>query len=97
VTEKLVAQALAVARALDEARDVHELHRGRRDLLRLDQGHQFIQSRVGHRGDADVRIDGCEGVGCGGRARLRQGVEEGGLARVGQSDDADLQAHGNLL
>ena len=44
---------------------------------------------VGHGDDADVRIDGAEGIV--GRLRLAgagDGVEEGGLADVGQSDDS---------
>ena len=50
------------------------------------------QPVVGHRHDAHVGIDGAEGIV--GRFRLavaRDGVEQGGLADVGQSDDSGSQ------
>ena len=47
------------------------------------------EPRVGHGDDADVGVDGAEGIV--GRLRLAgagDGVEQGGLADVGQSDDS---------
>ena len=47
------------------------------------------QPRVGHGDDADVGVDGAEGIV--GRLRLAgagDGVEQRGLADVGQSDDS---------
>jgi hypothetical protein len=50
VGQELVAQALALRGARDQAGDVDELHRGRQDLLRLDDGRQLVEARVGHFG-----------------------------------------------
>jgi hypothetical protein len=50
--------------------------------------------RVGHFDDADVGLDGAEGVVLGGDAGLGEGVEEGRFADVGQADDAALESHG---
>jgi hypothetical protein len=62
VAEELVAQALALAGAADEAGDVDQLDDGGDDLLGLDLGLDAQQARVGHREDADVGLDGAERV-----------------------------------
>ena len=41
-----------------------------------------------HGDHARVRLDGAEGIVRGLRARLGDRVEQGGLAHVGQTDDA---------
>ncbi len=94
VREELVAEALALRGAGHEARDVDELDRGRQDFLRLRDRRQRVEPRVGHRHDADVRFDRAERIvrRCG-VLRLRQGVEERGLADVWKPDDAALDAH----
>ena len=51
------------------------------------------EARVRHLDDADVRLDRAERVVLGGDAGLGQRVEEGGLADVGQADDAAFEAH----
>ena len=93
VREELVAEALALRRAGDEARDVDELDRRRDDLLGLRDGRERVEARVGHRHDADVRVDGAERVVLGRDAGARQRVEEGGLADVRQADDAAADPH----
>ena len=51
-----------------------------------------LEARVGHRDDADVRLDRAERIVRRlGLARARQGVEEGGLADVRQPDDSGAQ------
>jgi 2-polyprenyl-6-methoxyphenol hydroxylase-like FAD-dependent oxidoreductase len=50
-----------------------------------------VQPRVGQLDHADVGLDGAERVVLGGDAGLGQGVEEGGLADVGQAHDAALR------
>ena len=51
-----------------------------------------LQPRVRHRDDADVGLDGAEGIVRRLRlARAGDGVEEGGLADVRQSDDSGAQ------
>ena len=93
VGEELVAQALALRGAADQAGDVGEPHRGRHDPRRVVQLGQLGQARVGDADHADVRLDGGERVVGRQRARPGQRVEQGGLADVGQADDADRQAH----
>ena len=94
VREELVAQALALARAGHQARDVDELDDGRHDALGLDDGRQRVEPRVGQLDDAHVRLDRAKGVVLCRDAGLREGIEEGGLAHVGQADDAAFEAHG---
>ncbi len=97
VGQELVAQAFALAGAGHQARDVDELDDGRHDALGLDDLGQLRQPRIGHFDHADVRLDGAERVVLGRDAGLGQGVEEGGLADVGQADDAALEAHGGCF
>ena len=93
VGQELVAQALAARRAGHQARDVHELHRGRDHLLRLDDLRQRAQARVRHRDHAHVGLDRAEREIGRGDARLGQRVEQGRLAHVGQADDPAFDAH----
>ena len=50
-----------------------------------------IEARIGHLDDADVRLDGAERIVLRRDAGLGERVEQGGLADVGQADDAALQ------
>ncbi len=88
VAQELVAQPLAAARPAHEARDIDELHGRRDDLLGTRQARERLEAGVGHGDDADVGVNSAERI----IRRLRlagagDGVEEGGLAHVGQSDD----------
>ena len=95
VREELVAEAFALRGAGHEARDVHELDRGRQHLLGLGDVGQRLQPQVRHRHHAHVGIDGAERiVGRRGVLRLRDRVEERGLADVRQADDAAFDAQG---
>ncbi|OIQ81649.1 hypothetical protein GALL_365730 [mine drainage metagenome] len=94
VGEELVAQAFALAGAGHEPGDVDELHHGRQHALRLDDGGELLQTRIGHLDHAHIGFDGAEGVVLGGDGALGQRVEERGLAHVGQSHDAAFEAHG---
>ena len=62
VSEELVAQALALRRALHKARDVHEFHDGRGFLVRVPDLGQLVEARVRDRNNADVRLDGAERI-----------------------------------
>ena len=54
-----------------------------------------VEPRVGDGDLADIRLDGAEGIVGGlGRRALGQRVEEGGLADIGQPDDAAFETHG---
>jgi hypothetical protein len=94
VGQELVAEPLALGRAGDQPGDVDELHRGGDDLGGLADGGDDIEPRIGQRHDADVGVDGAERIVLGRDAGLGQRVEEGGLADVGQSDDAAFESHG---
>src|SRR5207237_244027 len=52
-----------------------------------------IEAQVRHFDDADIRLDGAEGIVLGGDARLGDGVEQRRLADVRQADDPAPQAH----
>src|SRR6185503_904184 len=90
VGEELVAETLALGGAGHQAGDVDELDHRRHHLLRLLDRRDRIEAPVGHRHDADVRLDGAERIVLGGDARLGERVEQGGLADVRQADDTAL-------
>ena len=81
------------AGALDQAGDVHELDRGGDDHLASSAiALQLGEPRIGHGDDADVGIDGAEGIiGRFGLAGAGDGVEQRGLADIRQSDDSGSQ------
>ena len=94
IGEELVAEALALAGAFHEAGDVDEAHARRDDLLRFGDGGELVETRVGHRHLAGVRLDGAErevgGLGVGGAG---EGVEQRRLADIGQADDPHFETH----
>ena len=94
VGEELVAEAFAFAGASDEAGDVDEFDDGGLDLLGLDDFSELGEAGVRDFYDADVGLDGAEGVVGSFDAGFGQRVEEGGFADVGQADDAALECHG---
>ena len=88
VGQELVAQPLAPAGPLHQARDVHELDHRRGLLVRLVHLRQPVQPPVGHRHHAHVGVYGAEGVVGALRPGAGNGVEQGGLAHVGQPYDS---------
>ena len=78
----------------DDAGDVDELDGRGQDLGRAEDLRELRQPLVGDADDADVRLDRGERVVRREHVVLGQGVEEGRLARVGESDDADGECHG---
>ena len=87
VLQKLVAQARALAGALDKARDVHEFDDRGGLLFGVVHLGELVQPLVGHGHHADVRLDGAERIVGALRACVGDGVEQGGLADVRQPDD----------
>ena len=61
VGEELVAEALALGRAGDEAGDVDELDHRRNDALGLDDRRQRCKPGIRQFDDADVGLDRAEG------------------------------------
>ena len=86
--QELVAQALALGRALDQSGDVDELDGGGGELVGLVHLRELVQPRVGDRNHADVGLDGTERIVGGLGAGVGDGVEQRGLSDVGQSDDS---------
>ncbi len=93
VAEELVAKALPLRRAADQAGDVGEPHGGGHDTGAVVQPGQRGEPGIRDADDADVGLDRGERVVRGQRPGPRQRVEQGGLADVGQADDSDGQAH----
>ena len=92
--EELVAKALAARCAADEPGDVHERKPRRDDFRGFGELRQHVKARIGYRNLADIGFEGAERI----FRRLRrdrrcQGVEKGGFAHIGQSDDAAFEAH----
>ena len=88
VAQELVAQACALAGTFHQTGNVHEFHHGGGLLGGLPQLGQLVQPGVRHGHDARVGVDGAEGVV--GRlcvAGAGNGVEQSGLAHIGQSHD----------
>ena len=97
-SQKLVAQALALAGAAHQTGDVDEIHAGMNGLLRFRLGRERVHALVRHGHSGLVGLNGAEGI-IGGLGVLcfGQGVEQGGLAHVGQAHDADAERHGDSL
>ena len=94
VREELVAQPLPLRGALDDAGDVDELDGRGKDLGGAEDLRELAQPIVGYADHAHVRLDGREGVVRRQHVVLGQGVEQGRLARVGETDDSDGECHG---
>jgi len=94
VGEELVAQSFALAGPCDETGDVHEFDNGVLDLLRFDDLGQGFQPRIRHFDDAHIGLDGAERIVLRRDTRFGQGIEESGLAHIGQADDAAFETHG---
>ena len=61
IGQELVAEALALAGALDQAGDVDDVDRGRDGPLRLAELRQGLQALIGYIGGAEVGFYGAEG------------------------------------
>src|SRR5699024_6261169 len=97
VLQELVAQALALGRALYKSRYVHELYDSRRVFLRLIELSEEVQPLVRHRDHADVRVYRAEGVIGALCAGVSYRIEQRALAHVGQSDDTQFHISLHLL
>ena len=95
--QELVAQTLALGRALDQTRDVDELNDGGGELLGVMLVAQPLEPRVRHGHDADVRVDGAERIIIRRDARVRNSVEQRGLAHIRQPDDTKFHISLHIL
>ena len=95
--EEAVAEALALARPLDQPADVDELDGGVHGLGAASTSPTSRSRRSsGTPGHADVGVDGGEGVGGGQGLAAREGVEERRLPGVGQADEAEAFHRGQV-
>ena len=71
----------------DSEYDIDELDNSRRELLGVMLVAQPLEPRIRHGYDTDVRVDGAERIIIRRDARVRNGVEQRGLAHIRQPDD----------
>jgi hypothetical protein len=94
VAEELVTEPFALRRAAHQTGDVDERKLRRDDLLAAGDARQLVQPRIGHADLADIGLDRAERIIRRlRRLRLGQRIEQGGLADIGQSDDAAFETH----
>ena len=87
VGQELVAQARALAGALHQACDIHELDDGGGLFVGFVHLGQLVQPLVRNRHHAHVGVDGAEGVVGALGAGVGDGVEQGRFPHVGQTHD----------
>ena len=89
VTQKLVPQTLAFTGPLHNARDVNQLQRRGHNPLRSNELRDPLQAAVGNWHHPLVRFDGAERIIRALRLlRTGEGIEQGALTHVGQTDDS---------
>ena len=88
VLQELVAQTRALAGALHQTGDVHELDDGGRFLVRLIHLRQLVQPRIRHGHHAYVGLNGAEGIVGALRPGVGNGIEQSALAHIGQTHDS---------
>ena len=87
IREKLVAQALALGRALYQACNIHKFDGGRRVFVGVIHLGEHVEALVRHRDHADIRLNGakrivgalCTGVG--------NSVEQGAFSDIRKPHD----------
>ena len=89
VCQELIAQALALVCALDQASDVHKFNSCRHDTTRIDNLGQLLEPCVGHVNDAHVRVDGGKRIVCGQATLAGQRGEQRGFTNVWQANDTN--------
>src|SRR5690625_1101353 len=93
VGQKLVAQPLAARGAGHQPGNVHKLHHGGQHALRVGDGGQLVQARVGHGHHAHVGLNGAKRVVGGFYAGLGEADAQSGFAHVGHGEDDAFKAH----
>ena len=93
VGQELVTQTFTFGCTFHQARDVHELHGGWQNALRLHDFRKLVQTRVGHWHNAGVRLDGTEREVRRFDTRFGKRVKQGGFAHVWQTDDTAFESH----
>ena len=89
VCQELVAQALTLVCALDQASDVHKLNSCRHNTARINNLCQLLKPCVGHVNNAHVRINGSKRIVCGQTTLAGQRGEQRRFANVWQANDTN--------
>jgi len=93
MAEKFVPQPFAAARTFYQTGDIEELH-GRIGLAGgIDDPGDVFQPRVRNGDDADIGIDGAEGVIGHFRPGGGKGIEDSRFAYIGKADDPAAETH----
>ena len=87
IGQKFVTQAFAFGGTRYQTGNVYKFNNGRLYFLRFDDVDQRLHALVWYFYDADVRLDGTEGIVFCRDARFGDGVEQRGFAYVWQADD----------
>ncbi len=90
--EELVAEAFALGGAADDAGDIDDAEQRGDEFVGGDADADFFEAVVRDGDDADVGLDGGEGVIGGERTGVGERVKDGGFADVGQTNDSDFHA-----
>ena len=97
IRQKLIAEPFALRGAAHQAGDIDKGQPRRNDLLGARDFGECFKPRVRHRDIADIRLDGAKRIIRRlRRRRLRQRVEKGRFADIGQTDDAAFETHGEI-
>ena len=88
IGQKLIPKALALGGALHQPCDVHEFNDCRGEFLGLMHLPQPLQPLIRDGDHTHVGVDGAEGVVIRRNPGAGNGVEEGGLAHIGQANDS---------
>ena len=85
VGEEFISQTLAFGSALDQSRDIDKLDGCGRVFVGVIHLGEHVQTLVGNRHNADVRLDGAERIVGALCARIGDRVKQGALSDVGKS------------
>ena len=90
VGEELVTQTFALRCTLNQTCDIDNLDRGGDHALRVIDLGEFDQSLIGYGDHAHVGFDRTEREVCCLRLSVREAVEQGRFADIGQTHDSAL-------
>jgi hypothetical protein len=94
VLQELVPQPFAFTGSPDETRNIEELKRRGGNLFGMNQLRQALQPFIGHRNNANVRINRTEPIVRHLRPDRRKGIEDRRFSNIGKTYDSAAKAHG---
>ena len=92
IGQELIAQAFALTGTLHQTGDIHKLHPRGDQLFALAEVGELLEAVIGNRHCAHIRLNRAERkIGSLSLRIGHQGIEQGGFANVGQSDDSSFK------